>query len=178
MEESYVLRLPPELAAEAQRLMHTNPQQELPIEVRFVRSDGATARPGTRAIVKIGEAKYPAKLLQLPTVVETHKSVDGVNYYKSGAIGQVLVVGNQLISQHDPESSGISAHGLTEVTKNVDARLWNRQSTVDREAAEALGEEFAALGGGANGAMPEKGPNAVDGDDGDKGPHASDDIFA
>ena len=43
------------------------------------------------ADLRIDGAALPASLTALPTVVETHKSIDGTTFFKAGEIGRVLV---------------------------------------------------------------------------------------
>lgn len=51
--------------------------------------DGRTAK------VKVNEIELPASFAGLPTVVETHKSVDDINFFKTGEVGQVLIARHQ-----------------------------------------------------------------------------------
>lgn len=45
-----------------------------------------------RMVVTLAGEKYPARLVNLPTIVETHKTFDGSTYYKCGDVSQALVV--------------------------------------------------------------------------------------
>lgn len=40
----------------------------------------------------MGGARHPARLVNLPTIVETHKTLDGGAYYKCGDVAQLLLV--------------------------------------------------------------------------------------
>ncbi len=52
----------------------------------------AGTEPGFRWVFTLEGESYPARLVNLPTNVETHKTVDKVTYYKSSDIGQMIVV--------------------------------------------------------------------------------------
>ena len=73
-----------------------------------------------KATIRIDGNVIPSALRSLPTVVETHKSLDGVNFFKSGEVGQVLVVGGSLPEggQHE------LADGLTPPLAGVRKRKW------------------------------------------------------
>ena len=47
---------------------------------------------GNRATLHVDGRSFPARLMRLPTVVETQKSLEGTTYYKTGAVGEVLLV--------------------------------------------------------------------------------------
>ena len=72
----------------------------------------------------VGDAKYPATFVSLPCIVETHKTLDDSLMYKSGEIGQMLIV-------HDPDGppppppqsvSEVYPSGLTPPTTNIVSR--------------------------------------------------------
>ena len=82
------------------------------------------------ATLRVGEHTLPARLMGLPTVVETHKSVDGATYFKSGIVSEVLV------AEHDgaalPAGSEL-ADGLTAPTAGIRKRKWGARSARDKE---------------------------------------------
>ncbi len=61
-------------------------------KVRKVEKSNEGTKPGFRWVFTLGGESYPARLVNLPTNVETHKTVDKVTYYKSSDIGQMMVV--------------------------------------------------------------------------------------
>ncbi len=52
-------------------------------------TDLAAATPYGGATFAFGKKKYAATLVNLPTIVESHKTQDHGNYYKTADIGQV-----------------------------------------------------------------------------------------
>lgn len=73
------------------------------------------------------DQKYTITVADLPTVVETHKTPDNKSYYKSGDIGQVLIVqGDEPfpLAKTSTSSDGSVAvvDGLTPPAKNIRKR--------------------------------------------------------
>ena len=88
MEEHFILRAPPALAARLRRVL---------AEDASAGADAASlalefSEDGRTGELRIGADTFPAKLLDLPTKVETWKSLDDVNLVKSADIGQIVVV--------------------------------------------------------------------------------------
>ncbi len=88
MEDHFILRAPPALAARLRRVLAEDPSASADaasLELEFD-EDGRTGQ------LRIGADTFPAKLLDLPTKVESWKSLDDVNLVKSADIGQIIVV--------------------------------------------------------------------------------------
>jgi transcription initiation factor TFIID subunit 7 len=85
MEEVFVLRAPPALAERLRRILAEDRQAADDLELQF----GEDGRTGT---LKVGSDVFPAKLLDLPTKVESWKTLDDTNLVKAADIGQVIVV--------------------------------------------------------------------------------------
>ena len=85
MEEVFVLRAPPDLADRLRRILAEDAQAAADLELQF----GEDGRTGT---LKVGSDVFPAKLLDLPTKVESWKTLDDMNMVKAEDIGQVIVV--------------------------------------------------------------------------------------
>jgi transcription initiation factor TFIID subunit 7 len=89
-EEQFVLRLPPELAERMRLALSSKNKRETTADapdafsVRFLDSRNAT--------FMLDGNQYPARLMDLPCVTETHKYTEKRTFYKSGDIGQVLTV--------------------------------------------------------------------------------------
>ena len=80
-----MLRAPPALADRLRRILAEDPQAAADLELQF----GEDGRTGT---LKVGSDVFPAKLLELPTKVESWKTLDDKNLVKAADIGQVIVV--------------------------------------------------------------------------------------
>jgi len=88
-EYHILLKLPDEIAA----LVEASPPPC--VDIKFDQLDESSSLPpscGEMATFSVGERRFRAKLMALPTVVETHKSVDRTDYIKTGHVGQMLVV--------------------------------------------------------------------------------------
>lgn len=127
-----MLRLPRSLAARVEELMALpDATQEMAVDIQFVEQPGY--EPGRAARVRIGVDYFPAILMDLPTVVEAHKSTDGINYYKTGHVGQVLVVSEMMMSSPPPSSYSLP-DGLTPPTRGIRAH-WDRYCPLDATLA-------------------------------------------
>jgi TATA-binding protein-associated factor Taf7 len=85
LEEVFVLRAPPVLADRLRRILAEDSQAAADLELQF----GEDGRTGT---LRVGSDVYPAKLQDLPTKVETWKTLDDVNLVKAADVGQIIVV--------------------------------------------------------------------------------------
>ncbi|CAM9998480.1 unnamed protein product [Pylaiella littoralis] len=70
--------------------------------------------------------KYPARLVDMPCVLETQKTLDKSTFFKSGDVGQMLIVykDENAYKKDDGNASGVGPHkfypdGLTPPTKNI-----------------------------------------------------------
>lgn len=75
--------------------------------------------------------KLPMRLADLPCVIETHKTVDRVGFFKTGDVGQMIIVGlsakkeqKQIAPNHKLYS------GLTPPTADVAKRVWAERQPV------------------------------------------------
>lgn len=91
-QEQLILRLPEDLAIKVKNLINQDVNSD---------SSGIEIQPidnGTGIIdsyvFKFDDREYPSLLINLPTIVETHKTFDKKIFIKSGEIGQVLHVFN------------------------------------------------------------------------------------
>jgi transcription initiation factor TFIID subunit 7 len=86
-DEMFLLRVPPQLAERLRRLLADEGGANLASEIELQFTD---ERLGS---LRVGGDTFPAKLLDLPTRVESWKTLDDTNLVKSADIGQVIVVG-------------------------------------------------------------------------------------
>ena len=83
MEEQVILRAPPRIADAVRRLARGDSSVNVSLEVL----DSAG-----NFTIRVGHEGLPAKLVPLPTVVETQKTVDHKTYFKSGDVSAALCV--------------------------------------------------------------------------------------
>lgn len=115
-----ILRLPEKLAAKVNEGMKNNSLEECEFEPE--KTDGSD----NRWIFWLNSARYPARLANLPCLVESQKTHDKITYYKSNDIGQVLIVfmtekeaENADLSSKIPGYEDVYPSGLTPPTTNI-----------------------------------------------------------
>lgn len=140
MAESHILlQLPYEVAA----LVEASPSPSM--EIRFDQlSDGSALPPpgGEMATFSVDDRAFRAKLMSLPTVVETHKSVDGTVYFKTGHVGQVLVVATD---EADLPAGTELRDGVTPPCAAIRERKWRRRAARDRKEIEQVIMELEVI---------------------------------
>ena len=86
-----------------------------------------------RAVVRIRRNLYAAKLVDLPTIIETSKTLDKKNLYKTGDICQMLLVGEQIsheetiLAYPSKPSDYIYPHGITPPLRWVRKRRFRKR---------------------------------------------------
>jgi TATA-binding protein-associated factor Taf7 len=88
MEDVFILRAPPALAARLRRVL----AEEASAAADAASLELVFSEDGRTGHLRVGADTFPAKLLDLPTKVESWKSLDDVNLVKSADIGQIVVV--------------------------------------------------------------------------------------
>ena len=88
MDEQFILRVPPSVAEQIERLMNESAagSSSNPDDASLDLSFSEDGRSGT---FMIGNQRFPASLLDLPTVVESYKTYDDSFLVKTADIGQV-----------------------------------------------------------------------------------------
>lgn len=120
-EDQFILRLPPSLAPRLRFALASKAKRE-----------SSSAAPTSFNISFISDrhaqfildgTSYPATLMDLPCLAETHKYTEQRTFYKSGDVGQVLVV--RLPDDPDPSSNGsyMLPDGLTPGSKGARDRF-------------------------------------------------------
>eukprot|EP00826_Nyctotherus_ovalis_P066348 TRINITY_DN9799_c0_g2_i10.p2 TRINITY_DN9799_c0_g2~~TRINITY_DN9799_c0_g2_i10.p2 ORF type:complete len:115 (+),score=29.70 TRINITY_DN9799_c0_g2_i10:111-455(+) len=83
IDQAILMRFPPFLVDQIKSLPHDNLNIKVrptnDIDMRFFR-------------VQINENEYPATLVDLPTIIEAHKTLDYKTIFKSVDVGQMLLV--------------------------------------------------------------------------------------
>ena len=91
--------------------------------------------------------ELPARLAQLPTTCETHKSLDGVTFYKTGTLGPALVVEHKSNEAALPAAAEL-VDGLAPPAANIRQRRFRkRPARTKREVLQVELELEAALRG-------------------------------
>ncbi|ELW54097.1 transcription initiation factor TFIID subunit 7 [Tupaia chinensis] len=139
LESQFILRLPPEYAATVRRAVqsgHVNMKDRLTIELH---------PDGRHGIVRVDRVPLASKLVDLPCVMESLKTVDKKTFYKTADICQMLVATvdgdlyppvEEPVASADPKASKkkdkdkekkfIWNHGITLPLKNVRKRRFRK----------------------------------------------------
>lgn len=140
LEQQFILRVPTKLADQL------NFSSELELEF---------AQGQKEFSLKIqddsGSKTVKGSIHRLPCLVESHKSFDTCNFYKSGDIGQILVVHDDSIDAPPvpTELQDVLASGLTIPTNNIVKRRW-RKPVEDHFYSNQEKEILKSIRGGAD----------------------------
>ncbi|XP_050997795.1 transcription initiation factor TFIID subunit 7-like [Acomys russatus] len=133
IEEQFILRLPPEHAYAVRKIIHSRGSaMKDKLKIDF-------SPDGHHAVVQVEDVSLPAKLVNLPCVIGSLKTVDRKTFYKTADISQMLVCSAEGEPQTSPEKPSTSTdptvtgndeektdkkiynwkHGITPPLKNV-----------------------------------------------------------
>jgi len=138
LENQFILRLPEAQASslsDAIRQGHTNIKDRLSIQLDFT-NDKDDMRNG---IITMDTIMYRSRLMDMPTIMETWKTTDGKNFYKTADVCQMLMVREEEDSpeeedltkkkRRDPnkvDKKYLWPHGYTPPLKNVRKRRFRK----------------------------------------------------
>lgn len=165
MEEQFILRLPPSVAEQIDRLLSENASDES-LDLSFS-EDG---RSGTFVI---GNDHFPASLMDLPCVVESFKTYDDSALVKTADIGQMIMV-------REPGDSAPDVieyrHGLTPPMRDARKRRFRREPDLNPELVQRVEKDLVNIMTGAtiDNADPEVNEHEEDGDGNAR--HASENV--
>lgn len=115
--EQYIMRLPDRLR---DRLKEKIEQDDL-VDVECI----AGADP-TEFKFKMEGHLYPATMINLPCIVESHKTFDDMMFFKSGDIAQMLIVFETEGEQKKAQKEGLNMDGLSPPTTNIVKRKYEK----------------------------------------------------
>ncbi|XP_034341928.1 transcription initiation factor TFIID subunit 7-like [Arvicanthis niloticus] len=113
IEEQFILRLPPEQAYAVRKIIHSrNVASKDKLKIDFSSDEH-------HAVVQVEDVSLPAKLVNLPCVIGSLKTIDRKTFYKTADISQMLVCS----PEGEPHSSKepVISTGLT-VTGNIEGK--------------------------------------------------------
>ncbi|KAK4291949.1 hypothetical protein Pmani_035247 [Petrolisthes manimaculis] len=138
LENQFILRLPPAQGAtlrDAIRQGQTNIKDRLAIQLDFT-NDKDDMRNG---VITFDTIMYKARLMDMPTILETWKTIDGKNFYKTADVCQMLMVREEEDppeEEQDPKKKRrdpnkvdkkyLWPHGYTPPLKNVRKRRFRK----------------------------------------------------
>nr|GAT53342.1 transcription initiation factor TFIID 55 kDa subunit [Mycena chlorophos] len=141
-EEHFILRMPP--GEDCDKLKKMIQTREVPNDVWFKFKDSR------RAVFHIGNNTYSAKLVDLPCIVESQKTLDNKQMFKVADICQMLVVDKKLTQEEvaAPQRSFnieefIWPHGLTPPLHHVRKRRFRKR--VNKRTIESVEQAVERL---------------------------------
>ncbi|XP_058781638.1 transcription initiation factor TFIID subunit 7-like [Vicia villosa] len=139
MEEQFILRVPPNVAEQIERLLNeSNPSsssEDKSLDLQFT-EDGRSGE------FVIGDDHFPAYLLDLPSVVESYKTYDDNSLVKTADISQMIMV----------RESGDAApdviecrHGLTPPMRDARKRRFRREPDLNPELVSRVEKDLLKI---------------------------------
>ncbi|PJF17759.1 hypothetical protein PSACC_02422 [Paramicrosporidium saccamoebae] len=141
-EEQFILRFPPSVAAELREELRESSQPD-DLSITFTDT--------RRAQVSFHGRMYVGVLVDLPTILETHRTFDRSQYYKTADICQMLLVmpdgpETQAKIQHYEANGWQHPDGLTPPLKDVRTRRFSRTASYGKQKdVEAIEKRVQAL---------------------------------
>ncbi|OCH88181.1 hypothetical protein OBBRIDRAFT_758591 [Obba rivulosa] len=141
-EEQFVLRMPP--GEDCEKLRKMVAAREVSDDVWFKFKDSR------RAVFHIGNTTYASKLVDLPCIIESQKTLDNKQMFKVADICQMLVVEDRIDSEDaltNQKSFNIDEfiwpHGITPPLHHVRKRRFRKR--VNRRTIETVEQEVERL---------------------------------
>ncbi|RPD66116.1 hypothetical protein L226DRAFT_530241 [Lentinus tigrinus ALCF2SS1-7] len=141
-EEQFILRMPP--GEDCERLRKMVQAREINDDVWFKFKDSR------RAVFHIGNNTYSSKLVDLPCIIESQKTLDNKQMFKVADICQMLLVEDKIPSEDALSNRGsfnidefIYPHGITPPLKHVRKRRFRKR--VNRRTIETVEQEVERL---------------------------------
>eukprot|EP00178_Gracilaria_changii_P009355 TRINITY_DN273_c0_g1_i1.p1 TRINITY_DN273_c0_g1~~TRINITY_DN273_c0_g1_i1.p1 ORF type:complete len:355 (-),score=99.84 TRINITY_DN273_c0_g1_i1:1511-2575(-) len=134
-EQQFILRLPQPLVEPMRFALSSNKKREGAGEHRKPSTFQIHFKDERNAVFTIDGKDYPASLLDLPCIVETHKTADKRTFYKSGDLHQVLVV--RMPHEPAPKQTYLQ-NGITPATKRAAERLKPPKRFFTRDEVELI----------------------------------------
>ncbi|GAC99016.1 hypothetical protein PHSY_006613 [Pseudozyma hubeiensis SY62] len=144
-EEQLIFRMPE--GPECDKLRESIQKRQLGDDVWFKFKDSR------RAVVHAGDSLFSAKLVDLPTITEAHKTLDNRQFFKVADIAQMLVVEGKIADEAQASSSSggkgfniedfIYPHGITPPMQWARKRRFRKRAA--RRAIETTEKEVERL---------------------------------
>lgn len=119
-EEQFILRLPQALVESMRFALSSTKRRDAAGEDKKASNFSITLKDERNGVFTLDGVEYPATVMDLPTLVESHKTADKRTFYKSSDIHQVLVV--RMPDDPVPESTALE-HGLTPAAQHAGRRF-------------------------------------------------------
>jgi TATA-binding protein-associated factor Taf7 len=126
LETAVLLRVPPQIADHLYKQLHDKEASAsisgiMNLHVLDGASGAMTLRMGTQAL--------SGQVVDLPSVIEAHKTFNGEMYYKVADIGKMIVVQNTHPAQLPPPPPPVDyPHGLLPPTREIRTKRYERNT--------------------------------------------------
>ncbi|WRX33443.1 TAFII55 protein [Theobroma cacao] len=137
MEEQFILRVPPSIAEHIDRLLSENASSSEDKSLDLVFSEDG--RTGTFVI---GNDRFPASLLDLPSVVESYKTYDDSALVKTADVGQMIMVREPGDASPDVVEY---RHGLTPPMRDARKRRFRREPDLNPELVQRVEKDLVNI---------------------------------
>ncbi|XP_055482054.1 transcription initiation factor TFIID subunit 7-like isoform X1 [Psammomys obesus] len=126
LENQFILRLPPEHAAAVKKIIHSgNPAMKDKLKIDL--------SPDSRhAVVQVNDFSLSAKVVDLPSVIESLKTHDRKTFYKTADVSQMLLCSADSDLHSSPEEPAASSAGVTAMGNEGEAEkkyIWKHGIT-------------------------------------------------
>jgi len=146
IEEQFILRVPDQLA---QSLRQYISEQQKPYPGIPAEEIGITFQDDGRNLVFQFREEYIGTMVDLPCIIESQKTVDNINYYKSADIGQMIMIHDE---QNEDDFKLMSYdsdfkfhHGITPPTKNIRRRRFRKITEKQKQELSEVEDEMLKL---------------------------------
>lgn len=142
-EEQLIFRMPE--GPECDKLRDSIQKRQLGDDVWFKFKDSR------RAVLHVGDSLFSAKLVDLPTITEAHKTLDNRQFFKVADIAQMLVVEGKIADESQASSGSkgfniddfVYPHGITPPMQWARKRRFRKRAA--RRAIETVEKEVERL---------------------------------
>ncbi|KNA18050.1 hypothetical protein SOVF_073910 [Spinacia oleracea] len=137
MEDQFILRVPPSIAEQIERLLNEDPSSS---EDKLL--DLSFSEDGRTGTFMIGDDRFPASLLDLPCITESYKTYDDNVLIKTADIGQMIMVreGNDNV----PDTVEYR-HGLTPPMRDARRRRFRREPDLNPEVVQRVENDLCNI---------------------------------
>lgn len=134
-EDQFILRLPPPLVDRVRFALSSNRRKDAAGDGKKSSNFRLDFTDERNATFFVDNVAYPASLVDLPALAETHKTADKRTFYKSGDVHQMLIV--RMPDDPKPDFT-ILPDGLSPAARNAGKRLAEPPKTFPPDMIESI----------------------------------------
>lgn len=134
-EDQFILRLPPSLVERVRFALSSNRRKDAAGDDKKSSNFRLDFTDERNATFFVDNVAYPASLVDLPALAETHKTADKRTFYKSGDVHQMLIV---RMPDEPPPDFTILPDGLSPAAQSAGKRLAEPPKTFPPDMIESI----------------------------------------